>query len=267
MRSLLTAALLVAALLLPGRSDASPKIAVYGGTDGVSGTAHIANELAATGDFSSVTILNGSESTSALAGYTSILFYTNVGGDSSFADKMTTYVGNGGHLVDATFLQQANAMGGSNSLDTLAPLLPFTGYGGNYITQVSMVDNTPTDPLMQGVGSLSAFYHDNTSLSPGARLVASWSDGNPLVAVSSSGVIGINLFPNDAYGYVYGDYVQLFTNALGGVSQATVTGASGAVPEPSSLSLLAVGAGFIAARRRWRGRKAAHGSDSTILAR
>lgn len=240
MRRLLVSASLAASLLLPGIAGASPRIGVYGGTDGVTATSHIADELTATGAFNSVTILNGSETTSALAGFSSILFYTNVGGDSSFANKMTTYVGGGGHLVDATFLQQADAMGGSNSLATLAPLVPFSGYGGNYITQVSMIDTSPTDPLMQGVGSLSAFYHDRTSLAPGARLVASWSDGTPLVAVSTSGVVGINLFPNDAYGYVYGDYVQLFTNALGGIMPNLVVASAQAnpVPEPGAISLL-----------------------------
>lgn len=254
MRRLLATATLAASLLLPGLAGASPRVAVYGGTDGVSATSHIADELTATGAFNSVTILNGSESASALAGFNSILFYTNVGGDSAFANKMTTYVGSGGHLVDATFLQQADAMGGKNSLGTLAPLVPFSGYGGNYITQVSMVNPNPTDPLMQGVGSLSAFYHDRTSLAPGARLVASWSDGTPLVAVSSSGVIGINLFPNDAYGYVYGDYVQLFTNALGGImpTLAVASSAASAVPEPGAMSLMigAITLGATRLRRR-----------------
>ncbi len=256
MRRLLASASLAASLLLPCIAGATPRVAVYGGTDGVSATHHIADELTATGAFNSVTILNGSETTSALAGFNSILFYTNVGGDSAFANKMTTYVNNGGHLVDATFLQQADAMGGTNSLATLAPLVPFSGYGGNYITQVSMVNPTPTDPLMQGVGSLSAFYHDRTSLAPGARLVASWSDGTPLVAVSTSGVVGINLFPNDAYGYVYGDYVQLFTNALGGTSQsfAIASASANPVPEPGAISLMigALTLGATRLRPRWR---------------
>ncbi len=256
MRRLLVAALIAAPLLLAGRADASPKIAVYGGTDGVQATSHIANELTATGEFSSVTILNGSESVATLDSYNSILFYTNVGGDVNFANKMPSYVNSGGHLVAATFLEQANAKGGTNSLGTLGPLMPFTGYGGNYITQVSMVANTPTDPLLQGVGSISAFYHDNTSLAPGARLVASWSDNNPLVAISTTGVVGINLFPNDAYGYVYGDYVQLFSNALGGVASGVASSASGAVPEPGTISLFVFGATFAATRLRRRRRQA-----------
>ena len=251
MNRLLLTGLFAAALLLPTGAWARPTVAVYGGTDGVNATRHIADELSATGAFNSVTILDGSESRATLSAYGSILFYTNVGGDMSFANKMPNYISDGGNLVAATFLWQADAMGGTNSLGALAPLLPFAGYGGNYITQVTMVANSPNDALLEGVGSLSAFYHDRTSLAPGARLVASWSDGLPLVAVSPSGVTGVNLFPNDAYGYVYGDYIRLFTNALGGIQPGALLSAAGgdAVPEPTTLGILAI-AGALLARRR-----------------
>jgi hypothetical protein len=253
MNRLLLTGLVAASFLLSGRAQALPSVAVYGGTDGLSGTAHIANELAATGDFSSVTILNGTESPATLSSYTSILFYTNVGGDMHFANEMANYVTGGGHLVAATFLWQANAMGGNNGLGTLAPLLPFTGYNGNYITQVNLVPNIASSPLLTGVGSISAFYHDQTSLSPGATLVASWSDGSPAVAVNADGVVGVNLFPNDAYGYVYGNYVQLFADALDPANtMATLALAGSQTPEPASAALLAAGLGLLGYTRRRR---------------
>ncbi|MCW3476800.1 PEP-CTERM sorting domain-containing protein [Limobrevibacterium gyesilva] len=235
---LLIALAMTAGLAAPAR--ASPSVAVYGGTDGV-GTIFIATRLQETGSFGAVTILDGSESAAALGSYDSILFYTNIGGDSGFADKMAGYVAGGGHLVASTFLWLADSHGGSDGLGLLAPYLPFTGYRGNS-TGLTLGAYDAQSPLMAGVDTLYSVYHDDTTLAPDATLVASWSNGMPLEAVSADGVVGITLFPNDSYGYISGDYVRLFSNALLTPTPRSFA-ARVAVSEPASLAVL--GAGLI----------------------
>jgi len=251
MRRLLSSSVLVlaGALMSTGAASAADNVAVFGGTDSLSGTAHIANELKATNAFTSVTILTGAESMATLQSYNAILYYTNVGGDLAFSNEMAQYAEDGGHLVAATFLMKANSLGGNNVLGNLAGLMPFVGYGGNYIKQVSLAAYDDTSPIMDEVSTISAFYHDNTSLAPNAQLVASWSDGNPLVAISSSGVIGVNLFPNDAYGYVSGNYVQLFENSLLPNAELSLQGDT-PIPEPASMAVLGVGLLGLRATRR-----------------
>ena len=82
------------------------------------------------------------------------------------------------------------------------------------------------------MSSVSGYFHDNVSLVAGATSRAAWSDGESLLATKGN-VVGVNLFPDDGYGSVGGNYRQLFVNALG--AQAS------AVPEPASIAILGLG--------------------------
>lgn len=48
---------------------------------------------------------------------------------------------------------------------------------------------------MGGIYCLSSYYRNIVDLSGDATLVTSWSDGTPLAAINSFGVVGISLFP------------------------------------------------------------------------
>ena len=107
---------------------------------------------------------------------------------------------------------------------------------------------------MSGVSTLSstAYNSDYTGVEAGATLVASWSDGSPLVGVNASGnVANVTLFPNVVqYGHASGDYRELFRNALAFTAEP-----QGAVPEPSTLAMFGLGGlgfAFGALRRRFR---------------
>ncbi|MBI4184382.1 MAG: tandem-95 repeat protein, partial [Proteobacteria bacterium] len=208
-----------------GGTGGDGNIAVYGASDGTFGAGNVASDLAALGIFGSVTVLNGSESLATLQQYDSILAYQNGWSDSaSIGNRLADYVDAGGGLVTATFIWQnedAAYLGWSWGRLETDGYMPFENYQGNYFS-VSLGSYDSGHPIMSGpltITSIGGYYHDVVDLSSDAQLVASWNTGSPFVAVDGgSGVVGITLFPNDAYGTLSGDYMQLFGNALAFVS-------------------------------------------------
>jgi len=69
-----------------------------------------------------------------------------------------------------------------------------------------------THPLMQGVSTLCDYYHDRVNLAPGAQLVASYTNGEELVAVKGC-VVAINMYVG-FYSESTGDVDVLFHNAI-----------------------------------------------------
>jgi hypothetical protein len=242
------------ALLLAGMSQAKAdmiKVGVIAGTDDPAGSTSVVNTLSGLGRFGAVDLLPHNVSLSTLSHYSAVLFYTNSASDlSATGNTLRHYVDHGGGLVIGTFLFQGPVFGGGMGAQ-LQAYSPFQNYLGNY-SPSSLGAFNASQPIMQGVTSLSGYYRDLVNLTPGSTLVASWADGAPLVAVSPEKVVGITLFPADYYGHIGGDYATLFGNAL--VYAGSGTRFISNAPEPGSLALLGIGMTALAGCA-WRRRR------------
>ncbi len=198
-------------------------IAVFGASDGTGGAGFVADDLLALGIFDSVSVLNGSENLAMLNQYDAVLAYQNGYSSSTYmGNLLADYVDGGGGVVAATFIWQneANYYGGDWGRLESDGYLPFENYQGNY-SYVSLGSYDASHAIMDSaftITSVGGYYHDVVDLTSDAQLVASWNTGSPFVAVDGSGVVGISLFPNDYYGQLSGQYMELFGNALGYVA-------------------------------------------------
>lgn len=194
---------------------------------------------------------NANPTLAYLQQFNSVLVWTDSPGPdiTGLSDVLRQYVDGGGRVVIGTFWgQQAGTSGGLN-----APgYNPLTNPTANAYSAASLGTYDASNPLMQGVNTLSATMYRgdyDTGLDAGATLVASWDDGRPLEAVNAAqDVIAITLFPDSPqFGTVSGDYAPLFANAL--------TTSAAPVPEPATLAVL--GSGLLSLARVRRRKRAA----------
>jgi len=190
---------------------------------------------------------------SELSNYKAVFVFTDSPGfasDSNLGNLLADYVDAGGGVVDTMF---------ANGSFPITGRWQSGGYSAIYSTSTTTGTNltlgtiaVPTSPIMNGVDSLSvprAFYA-NTSVRAGATLIASWSNGAPLVAVSNGfngQVVTLNFYPPSStarsdFWNAATDGAQLMANSLLYV----------AVPEPSTYALLALGLGAVLWARRRR---------------
>lgn len=203
---------------------------------------------------------------SYLKQFDSVLYWSNLYPTHATAlgDLLADYVDAGGLVVRATYVGEEVPNVGRIGSSGYAP---FTTGVPDYDSLGACLGAYDTaSPIMAGVTSLCAraAYGDwNNGLDTGATLIASWSDGKPLVGVNAKhNVVDISLYPNVAQyifdlskfpplvppPHVTGDYRQLFANSL-----AYGRGNEGEVPEPTDAALIGLGALAMAAVLRRRG--------------
>jgi hypothetical protein len=172
--------------------------------------------------------------------YDVVLLFTNGIFDETTAlgDELAEYVGVGGNVVIGSFYWQGRSDSGLTSpgwgaLEAIDPFLgdidPLTGSAGaTYTANDLNGNNIVAHPLTLGLTSLVsvAGYSAGVLAKPTATVVASWTDGAPLVGYHILGagqrVVAVSLFPAASVPTeVIGDVQVLWENA---VTWAGITG-------------------------------------------
>jgi hypothetical protein len=174
------------------------------------------------GHFDSVTNIDGDAKTlpslAELMAYDAIMVspnwpWTYANRSDDLGNLLADYVDAGGGLVMTMFSWQSPGVNDLRGRLLSGGYSPFIG-GSNPYSYASLSTFT-VHPIMAGVNTVNGYFRDAVTLSNDAQSIATWSDGVPFVAIDSgSGVVGINLFPEDFYGEISGDYATLFINAL-----------------------------------------------------
>jgi hypothetical protein len=150
-----------------------------------------------------------------LLNYDAVVYFSNNGGTqdpTQIGDVLADYADTGRRLVLCTFSwagQGGNSLGGRIVTGQISPLL---ATAGSLYSTVTMLSNDGSG-YFAGVNSVTGYYHDSVVPTSGATLRGVWSDGMPLLA-DKGNVVGVNLFPDDYWGQIGGDYQRLFQNAL-----------------------------------------------------
>jgi hypothetical protein len=171
-------------------------------------------QLAAFPEFQAVDVRDlstGPVPPAALLGYEAVLvaINTSVYDPDLLGDALADYRDAGGGIVLtlASFVSGYEVRG-RLLLESYSPFLLASGPGA----AAELGAHEPGDPVMSAVSTLHGELIADPPVAPGARRVASWSDGRPLVA-TRPGIAGLNLF-TALPGYASGDVALLLRNAL-----------------------------------------------------
>jgi len=153
-------------------------------------------------------------SASLLQQYGLVIAINNGGyGNAAAVGNVLADYQDGGGVVAAVSYSFAGAGNGLAGRWITAGYSPYQSSNNNLTGTATLGNYNAGEILMQGVTSLSATYRTSTSLANGANLIASWSDGTPLLAIKGR-AIGITAYLGDTNGVSWsGDFAQLLANA------------------------------------------------------
>lgn len=149
-----------------------------------------------------------------LVAYDAVILMTNapVAGSATTGNVLADYVDGGGAVIEAV---ASFATGGGWELSgrfVSDGYSTFT-HGAASFSSHTLGSYDSAHPIMQGITTFSDTLVAEVALASGAELVASWSNGRPVVATKNDNVVGVNVFGFDD-GTWSGDVPLLFHNAV-----------------------------------------------------
>lgn len=183
-----------------------------------------------TGNVDSFEFFNGTPTLAQVQNYDAVFFWHDFGGDlNTFGNVLADYVDGGGGVVLGVF---SNASGGLQGRWASGGYDPIDPNGQTNDPQLFLgTVHDALHPVMTGVSSFdggSGSWRSTGGLSPGATLIADWSNGDPLVAEMpnfNGRIISLNFLPpstdsgtNDSFWNPGTDGDLLMVNAINYVS-------------------------------------------------
>jgi len=130
----------------------------------------------------------------------------------AMGDRLADYVDAGGRVILSAFNFYAGSDWVIRGRILTTGYSPFLAAGAVYYSWSCLGVYPATHPLMQGVSALCEYYRERVNLAPGAQLIASYADGEELVAVNGC-IVAINMYVG-WFSVNSGDVDVLFHNAI-----------------------------------------------------
>ncbi len=146
---------------------------------------------------------------------------TGLTSSTEWSDKLGDFIDLGGKLLECELVQSNDEYGLDGGNYIINNKSPFTKSNFTISDDGSLGDIAIADhEIMDGVTSLTTdYYHQDVSVRQGSTLVASWSDGTPLVAFNNN-VVAVNASPIGFYDGFYlglslfGDGYKMLHNCI-----------------------------------------------------
>lgn len=172
-------------------------------------------QLKAFPDVAAVDIFDACDATPALGQLTSYDMVVSINEEGYFdpvayGNVLADYVDSGGVVFQYAYDSEDSLLPEGRFEDQgYPPFIP----GDNPNDAVTLGEFNAASPLMQGVTALASDWNTEAELSPGATLIAKWSDGRNLLAYKGRVISATAFVGNESDGWS-GDYGRLTINAL-----------------------------------------------------